>query len=1030
MAYDLDPSLEDEINAAEVAVVDVLEVDFGDGVVKYWSTHHVDPMWFTSLELAGLQPLEFTPIIMSMGDISWELGPTDSSLAMTLSDIPDSDGELGELSQLTLERGIDIFSGAHIRAYRLFPNVRQGFMLWSGYGRAPKWFPNHITWDVNFLPNSLMQGIGRSYQFTCSHLYAEGGDCSYNLSRGRGLPDDNVGMKLTAGSGTSRVVLKGSGFSGLGVDMTWFAVDRTSNTYARVVAYIDDTTINIQVVATGQDGTGSLSSGDVIILGPPVTSCGKTVADCKKNGRFGAHDGDFVGVGDKRREFGGNPEASRVEYKGHIPSERGRFGMTLGAGFTRIPQANLSLHGTMLPIVFGFYRLKDISSLHWAPAGRFQHGMFYVCEAQVFDIRNPLINRIGPDTGGVDRNNLYDVVPDDAYVKWGTWFPGGIEDWRLVKEEATVDHIRRIRRGVGLRTGVYVRAGNLLLDSYGIGIGNDSEGDSHPCGSPYLFNSANGDGTSGHGIAAVRVRVDTDDDNVSVLSGSFDISAMLCELPQGIDPDLLIDPYSFDLTAEGTTIPYTRYPCIAGAVYNLFRDPRWGGGLSEERFLLSSVKSAIEYNYFPVSDSEGNTAIVTGNIHSTPWTSSIPQGARNNWVISLSVVAGQNAFHGRLLRIRDTDDNIIFSARIESSQSIGTEVSEEEQEYLSGITGATYNNFEGTFDTAQGTIFFIDQEFPEGIPQTTTSSGQYLEISPPAAFSRWIANGALVESEPVGEVCADLLEEGAMNYRMSTLGKIEFLVRRQMTESELDDVVADRLFTDRGDNRNIVRDDTTGETSLNIWQKDERELANEYNVEFADIRRNFQSTRVSVFSEEAQRKAAILFGEAGGRRKIKKTVQLRLTTSVGQAARRLALMIREDFIANLYCEFKASLKTASMVQPGDLIALDSDRFKKFKPTSDAYVAHPATGAFFFRVLKKKQSSPYVFSFECQLHLNDIYDDGTRMFGDFFVTEPTNVERDIPPLPVVPSTPTESHELNSSGGLDSFINIEITYPELE
>jgi hypothetical protein len=356
-------------------------------------------------------------------------------------------------------------------------------------------------------------------------------------------------------------------------------------------------------------------------------------------------------------------------------------------------------------------------------------------------------------------------------------------------------------------------------------------------------------------------------------------------------------------------------------------------------------------------------------------------------------------------------------------------VTEEEQEYLSGATGATYNNFEGAFDTAQGTIFFIDTEFPPGIPQTTTSSGQYLEISPPSSFSRWMANGALVESEPAGEIAADLLEEGAMNYRMSTDGKVEFLVRRQMSESELDDVVANRLFTDRGDNRNIIRVEGTGETTLNIWQKDERELANEYNVEFADIRRNFQSTKVSVFSEDAQKRAAILFGEAGSRRKISKTVLMRLTTNVGQAARRLALMIREDYIANLYCELKASLKTASIVQPGDLIAIDSEKFKKFKPTSDAYVAHPATGAFFFRVLKKKQSSPFVFSFECKLHLNDIYDDGTRMFGDFFVTEDTNTERDIPPLPVIPSTPTETHELNSSGGLDSFINLEITYPEL-
>jgi len=506
--------IEDEVEAAETGVVDLIEVDLGLGFKKFWSTTNVAIDWVVT-EFG--QPFEAR--LISIGDRKWNLGLDDDTLNLKIGNAD------GVVSRIAKEFGIDIFEGAKVRHHRLFTSIKEIYKdYWVGEGLPMQWSEDECSWDISFGIASFKQKFGRKIEFSCPHVFAGGpsSDCPYDLEKGKGVPEQKI--VGTAGSGTTniRVVVDAGGLDAASVG--WFVYNRTNNAYYRITNLVDDNNLDVVFVIVGEGGANSLNENDTMFIGPPRTSCAKTPEECQEREMYGKYRGNANGSGDRRRYYGGAAAASFVRFTGRLPNPGERFGHGSADRFSRTSFGNDSLEGSTIPVVFGRYVLRDVPSIFVAPAGRFQHGYFILCEGEIFDFNVIEVNGFSVDNAAPQLNTLIAKLQHDPYIKWGTWIPDGVEDGRV---GVSSDIAKQVRGAIGRRIARGVKT-ESDLDTYG-----EIEG-SNRIGNPYLFSHGAGDGVSPHGLATARIRIDSQEDTQTVLTGDFAVTGLITPLATGM----------------------------------------------------------------------------------------------------------------------------------------------------------------------------------------------------------------------------------------------------------------------------------------------------------------------------------------------------------------------------------------------------------------------------------------------------------------------------------------------------------------
>lgn len=985
------PNIEAEVDAASLSVVDLVEVDLGLGFNKFWSTTNVDFEFVSSIF-----PSKFEARIESIGDRTWLLGADNDSITLILGD---ADGAITKIAQ---EFGLDVFEGAKVKLHRLFPAIREVYKdYWVGTGEPISIEEDVIEWPITFGIASLKRKFGRLIEFNCPHIFAGGpeSDCPYNLSNGIGKPERKLSPVATGGTKDTEIHVSGGGLGSASVG--WIVYSRDSNIYAVITEVVSDFLLRIRVVATGEGGN-SFSSGDNLIIGPPLTSCvAKNPASCKERGMFGPHGGNSLGSGDKRRYYGGDLESASVLYSGEVPGTRGRFG-TGGDRWSRTALGNDNVTGTVIPVILGYYRIRSIPSIYHAPAGRFQHGFFIIGEGEMVDVAVLNINGFLVDTNRAkDFATLNLVIKNDSFMKWGTWTPLGVDDSRAT----TVNIAKQVRQAIGRRKSVGVMSGNSIIDTYGNG---------GVFGHPYLFNTGAGDGTSQHGLVTVRARIDTEQDTETSLTGDFDIHGLLVPLPPGMSNNEE-DRSTYNIVVGSTTLRYTAQPNPIQVAYALLRSNRWGAGLTDNQIDLAAVITESNYCEERLEGVESAAIRVIGTVDTSSFQAT--GSPQNTWIFATDIANFDNALLGRTVTFNKTNDKK-FTAIIAANSFY--EVFQP-RDLVDADPGVLRAEDAAAVDPT-GNLITIDRPFPSGKEPV---NGDGVEVHGGFFNHRFKANGVLADHVSIPDMLQSVLDNCNGTFR-SNGDKIEFLIRKELSPAEINTIISDGIFTDRGVNRNILNSD--GKSTIRVWRDRETEIGNYFSVSFRDRERNFQESKVTVTNDAAQRRASKLFGDLGGREKLESNEQLILTTTKDQAARLLALKARELFIQNLFCEFETSLKRGMKARPGDIIAIDSNRIANlFSKISEDVVIGTT---FLFRVLEKVETGSYTIRFRCKIHVNPIYSDFATDFAQFFGPDITRRERNVSVASVTPLTPAELTIAGQDGTYSTSLKVKVTYPSLE
>ena len=989
------PNIENEIESASVSVIDLVEVDLGLGYKRRWSNRQVDYSW-----VAGQLDGEYEARLLNISERRWSLGPDDDSVTLLIGN---ADGAISRMAQ---EFGIDIFEGAKVRLHRLFPAIKEVYKdYWVGTGEPIIVSEGAVEWTVTFGISRLKRKFGRQSEFNCPHIFAGGpsSDCPYSLDIGIGEPEKKIVALAAAGTSNSKIVVSGGRFQTNMVGTGWYVFSRDSNAYAKVDAVDSQTQLSINFLTNGEGGR-SFRPGDKLIIGPPLIDCiGKNPSSCKERGMFGKHGSNPAGSGNKRRYYGGNAESARVRFSGRIP-EKSSGG---GNRFSRTALGNDSISGFVVPVVFGFYRIHDVPSIYHAPAGEFQHGLFILCEGEIVDFKVLDVNGFRPDDNRPsDLDSLNEIIRNDAYIKWGTWAPGGIDDSSAVD----INSAKRVRQAIGRRKSVAVKSRNKILDTYGNG---------GIYGHPYLFNTGAGDGTSQHGLVVARIRIETQEDIQTALTGSFDIYGLLVPLPPGMENNAG-DWRSYNLRVEGTTLRYTATPNPIQAAYALLTNERWGAGLPSSSILIDGAIRESDYCEEIVESVDGRDIIITGLIDET-YSSALSTARVSTPVIFLPYVTeSTSSMVGRIITFNKGHADAFQAAIITNTHyevPQGDDANDEDEEA---------HDPHRDNPRPEGNWIRLDRPFPAG---KAPKQGDAFEISGGRDVRRFKANGALADRVPIPDMLQTVLDNCNGTYRTNG-DKLEFIIKKELSPAEIDTVIKGGVFTDRGRKRNIIRTSNgSGESTMQVWRDLDTDIGNFFSVTFRDRARSYQESIVTVTNDAAQRRASKLFGEGEGREKIESQVELALTTSRDQAARLLALRARELYIQNMYCSFETSLKRGMKTQPGDIIAVDSETISGLFNVSSASRSVTVGNAFLFRVLEKVETGTFTIKLTCKVHINSIYSDHATDFVQFFSPIVAQREKGIGPAQLTPLPATESVIVHPDGAPRSIITVRATYPDL-
>ena len=682
----------------------------------------------------------------------------------------------------------------------------------------------------------------------------------------------------------------------------------------------------------------------------------------------------------------------------------------------------------------------------------FQHGFFILCEGEILDIDFPKVDGRNPDDNsegdlaqamrerGVS-SRVAAIASRDSFIKFGTWEPYGFDDSRVAAASAGLkrDVAKHVRELYGRRASVGVKYGGEILDAYNWTDANNVI----QVNNPYLFVDASGGGLSLHGLAAARIRIDTDEDDDDVLMGDFTVYGLLVPLPDTM-PDNTEDSGRFNLPFETADIvprKYTSFPNPIQAAYAFLRNRRWGAGVSDASidipsFLRESAYCEEVLNGTPLSTS----TMLRGTVEYTP--GMLPVGNRYdaNYFFSSSLkTANTNsaldlqrfaqALNYRTITFNPFNVGEAYSAVILSAVYISNpfKKSVDQNANIPVGTGTAGTDSGATGGVAtelldHGFLFRLDNVAPEVGTRFSIDVG----TGTFGGHKRFKANGALVDDVSAIEMFQSILDNCHGIFRANA-GQVEVIIKKELTDTEIDDIVGNHLFTDRGTKRNILYNGAL--SSIKVWRKTVEDIPNEYSVEFLDSTRGYRISRLVIFDENAQTRAATKLGERGDRRIQTESAQLILTSNIEQAKRLLTLRIREVIVQNLFCSFSTSLKNGMRTQPGDIIAVDSNEIVGLFNTQILVDDVSFGDSFLFRVLEKTESAAYEIKFTCQLHVNSLYSDIVRDYGDLFSIIRTASPKVGAATSVIPLPPVETTYIDSYKLTQSQLRVKVTYPDV-
>ena len=203
----------------------------------------------------------------------------------------------------------------------------------------------------------------------------------------------------------------------------------------------------------------------------------------------------------------------------------------------------------------------------------------------------------------------------------------------------------------------------------------------------------------------------------------------------------------------------------------------------------------------------------------------------------------------------------------------------------------------------QSAVFYeeicdVDDVEDDDCPDVGRLSGYLITLdrkapNPGTAFTiskankRYKANGSLTDDTTAVEMFQSILDNCHGIFRMNA-AQIEVIIKKALSDSEIDTIINEHLFTDRGTKRNIIYNEA-GKSTIRVWRENTEDVVNGYSVEFPDDSRDYHTSVVTVYDDTAQTRAATKLSEHGDRRKLTESAQLILTSNIDQATRILAL---------------------------------------------------------------------------------------------------------------------------------------------
>ncbi len=798
-----------------IFIIDLIDFDFGGGNFFRWAESLVDGAITFNGKL-------YEPRLLrnGLGTLPFTIGAKGDSTTAEFDN-------LDLLFTTLINEGVSLQHG-RMTVHRLFHNLPPPDNIIANY-----WFGRVLNFELTESSCVFNVGFGfpelsrralRRFEHSCNSLFAEDEQCPYNVMAGFGLPQTLTAGTTTSGTPTS-ITDTGKNFITLGVKNGMHVFIKTKKSRG-IIQNVTATTLTVD-----QWRFNTAGSGDSYIVGPPFTDCHFSKGACINRGMFGPNGAqtDSQLNQSARRYFMGNTKPSAVVFQGHEKDSSGDK-----KRFSRTAKGNDSIDGTIIPAVFGYFKVRDMIVLGAAAAGDFLHSLFTGGEGRVYSLFSPTVDGFpvdNPSRGG----NLF---RDDTFFTWGL-------DNRSNADDAGADLSDALaKQAIGSRASFGQRL-REPLDSY--------------LNHPYLFNNSKGDGISLAGLNAMRIRTEPEGGarEGSIPSAGATMIGLMTKMPPGATPQ----------SDDGNVTDYTKWPNHLQIFYNMVTNKRWGAGLDDSNLNLTRLNAESDYCEEFIASTQFQFASINGSVGFSS-TEPLTSTTTKNWIftrdfINVPLVGGQ-------LRITTA-----------GKEFVSTIISIEEVPVLYvPWDGDDWFDPPSDFDYVDGTFIFVADDFPTGAEPV---NGDSYQIQPIQRVRRFKANGKLDDDIDIDEMLQSIMENCAGTF-VQDQGVITPVIRKAVSLSA---AAALPIFTDKGVNRNIVKKNGI---STVVFTPDE--IVSSIAVNYVDGGQDFRKATLLIKNQTAELLIGNLFNEKR-RDKREKTLSLNLTTSKDQAARVGAITLRE-----------------------------------------------------------------------------------------------------------------------------------------